>query len=115
MTDQMAGAAVDRGARQPVPRLSGVESGGNDSLLGRALRRAAGANLVTHNLRIDGRRTTMRLEPTMWDGLQEIAAREGRDIDAIATDVARLKRPDTSHTAAMRVFITAYFRHATRG
>jgi len=76
------------------------------------IRKAAKTTLVSHNIRIDGRRTSVRLEPDMWRAFLEIAERERRSVDDIATDIARLKKPDTSLTAGLRVFIMAYFRDA---
>ncbi|MEM6902451.1 MAG: ribbon-helix-helix domain-containing protein [Pseudomonadota bacterium] len=77
-----------------------------------AMRRAAGTTLVGRNIRIDGRRTSVRLEPSMWNAFYEIGRREGRSIDELASDIARLKKHETSLTAALRVFIMAYYKEA---
>lgn len=79
---------------------------------GEAMRRAAGTTLVGRNIRIDGRRTSVRLEPAMWNAFYEIGRREGRSIDELASDIARIKKHETSLTAAIRVFIMAYYKEA---
>lgn len=88
------------------------DSSGSGPSMQAALKRAMNANLVGHNLRVAGHRTSIRLEPTMWAAFMEIAEREGRSIHVLATDIARLKPAETSLTAAIRVFISAYFQQA---
>lgn len=53
----------------------------------------------------------MRLEPAMWDALHEVARREGKTINEICTMVDARRR-ESSLTAALRVYIVAYFRAA---
>jgi predicted DNA-binding ribbon-helix-helix protein len=67
--------------------------------------------LQNRNLMVSGRRTSVRLEPQMWDALHEIARRERRAIGEIATLVDR-QRHQSTLTAAIRVFIVSYFRNA---
>lgn len=66
--------------------------------------------LVTKNVKIDGRRTSVRLEPSMWKALDEIAEDEGCSIHEICTAVYEIKMDDTSFTAALRVFIMLYYK-----
>lgn len=68
--------------------------------------------LISRNLIIRGRRTSARLEPDMWVALYEIAQREGRSIHEICSMIDQTKPRECSLTAAVRVFITAYFRAA---
>ncbi len=68
--------------------------------------------LISRNLLIGGRRTSARLEPDMWAALFDIAKREGRSIHEICTMIGERKPRPCSLTAAIRVFITAYFRAA---
>ena len=55
----------------------------------------------------------MRLEPQMWNAIEEIAAREGVTINNLCTQIDK-KRADLAVTvgltSATRVFIIAYFR-----
>lgn len=67
--------------------------------------------LVSRNVTVAGRRTSIRLEPEMWDSLAEIAWREGVSVHQIATVVDGLRRA-SSLTAKLRVYILGYFRAA---
>ncbi|MBI1206046.1 MAG: hypothetical protein GC191_02025 [Azospirillum sp.] len=71
------------------------------------------AGLVNRNVTVNGRRTSIRLEPQMWDALHDICQREGMTVHQICTLVEeRRRRRGGSLTAAIRVFILAYFRQA---
>jgi predicted DNA-binding ribbon-helix-helix protein len=67
---------------------------------------------LTRNLMIGGRRTSVRLEAEMWAALFDIAARESQSIGRICSLVDEKRRPETSLTAAIRVFVLAYYRAA---
>jgi len=71
--------------------------------------RAPGA-LKSKNVRIHKRRTSIRLEPAMWNALNEIAALEGCSIHDLCGAVHDLKDKETSFTAALRVFMMEYYR-----
>ncbi|MEE8623389.1 MAG: ribbon-helix-helix domain-containing protein, partial [Alphaproteobacteria bacterium] len=43
--------------------------------------------LVNHNVTVSGHRTSVRLEPEMWGGYEEICRREGRTIHEICSMV----------------------------
>lgn len=72
----------------------------------------AKSSLLSRNVTVAGHRTSVRLEPDMWDALQEVARRECRSLHQICTMVDQRRAPDTSLTAAIRVFVMAYFRAA---
>ena len=67
------------------------------------------STLVSRNITLQDRRTSMRLEPAMWDALDEICRREGRTIHELCTMVDRQRR-ESKLTAAIRVFVMAYYR-----
>ena len=69
--------------------------------------------LVSRNITVQGRRTSIRLEPQMWVALREVAALEECTIHDICTLVSVRKKQNTSLTAAIRVFIMLYFRAAS--
>ena len=71
------------------------------------------STLVSRNVTISGHRTSVRLEPEMWSGLTEICRREGGSLHEICTVVALRKGENTSLTAAIRVFVMAYYRAAS--
>lgn len=67
--------------------------------------------LRNRNVTIDGRRTSMKLEPGMWEALDEICWREGSPIHDICSRIAREHRGHNL-TAATRAYVLAYFRAA---
>lgn len=69
--------------------------------------------LVSKNVTVAGRRTSIRLEPYMWDALHHIHKREGVTIHRLCTWIDARKPPHGSLTAAIRVFLLAYFRVAS--
>lgn len=70
------------------------------------------STLLSRNITVKGRRTSVRLEPEMWVSLRDISRREVCTIHDICTLVAIRKNEHTSLTAAIRVFIMLYFRAA---
>lgn len=75
---------------------------------------AGGSALLSKNVRIHSRRTSVRLEPEMWNALKEIAAAERRTIHDVCSAVHDLKEPGMSFTAALRVFLMEYYRSAAK-
>lgn len=69
--------------------------------------------LLSRNITVQGRRTSVRLEPEMWTALREISAQEFCSIHDICTLISIRKKENTSLTAAIRVFIMLYFRAAS--
>ena len=63
--------------------------------------------LINQNIKVDDRRTSIRLEPEFWAALAAIAQREGQTIDQVCTEVDQAAGK-LSRTAAIRVFITTY-------
>lgn len=64
---------------------------------------------VSRNVTINGRRTSIRMEPIMWDSLDEIAAREKKTAPAII-ELIDTRRQGASLTASLRVFIISCFK-----
>lgn len=73
---------------------------------------AGQSSLVSRNITIFGRRTSIRLEPEMWTSLNFIANMEGCTVHDICSLVFVRKKPLTSLTAAIRVFLMLYFKAA---
>ncbi len=69
------------------------------------------SRLVNRNVITGSGRTSMRLEPELWEALLEICQREGRDVHALirTVDAARALG---GRTSAVRVFVLDYFRAA---
>jgi len=69
-------------------------------------------SLVSHNLVICGRRTTVRLEDEMWDSFKDIAESKGCSVHELGTDIYRRKKSGQGFTSAIRIFLTLYYRDA---
>ena len=69
------------------------------------------SRLINRNVVAKRGRTSMRLEPELWEALVEIAAREGKDVSFL---VRKVEADDHlgGRTSAVRVFVLAYFRKA---
>jgi predicted DNA-binding ribbon-helix-helix protein len=65
--------------------------------------------LISKNITVLGKRTSVRLEPAMWEALQEIAERENASLNDICAHVHN-NRLESSLTSALRVYILTYFR-----
>lgn len=72
-----------------------------------------GSTLVSRNITVNGRRTSVRLEPEMWRALKEISTRENCSMHELCSLISFRKNKRTSLTAAIRVFLMLYFRAAT--
>jgi len=68
--------------------------------------------LRTRNVRIGGRRTSVRLEPAFWQALETAAKQERIGIHDLCTKIDERSR-DLGLTAAIRVFLLAYIWSGT--
>ncbi len=69
--------------------------------------------LLGRNVTILGRRTSIRLEPQMWDILYEVAERENTTIHEFCSLVSIRKHENASLTSSIRVFLLLYYRAAS--
>lgn len=69
------------------------------------------SRLVNRNVVSDTGRTSMRLEPELWEALIEICGREGKDLHTLIRNVDS-QRLRGGRTSAVRVFVVQYFRTA---
>lgn len=67
--------------------------------------------LVSGNVTIAGRRTSMRLEPEMWAALKAICARERLSIHVVCTLIDE-RRGEGGLTSAVRTFMVKYYEGA---
>jgi predicted DNA-binding ribbon-helix-helix protein len=71
----------------------------------------ASSRLINRNVVAERGRTSMRLEPELWDALAEICVRERQDINRLVREIEA-----TGHrggrTSAVRVYVLKYFRDA---
>lgn len=68
--------------------------------------------LLSRNISIKGKRTSIRLESQMWAAMKEIAEREHCTIHELCTLIASRRRPGLSLTASIRIFLMLYFKAA---
>jgi predicted DNA-binding ribbon-helix-helix protein len=69
------------------------------------------STLVNRNVTVAGHRTSVRLEPEMWEALKQVCVRECMTLHQIVTLVGR-GRSQSSLTAALRVHLLIYFQAA---
>ena len=69
------------------------------------------STLVSRNVTVGRRRTSLRLEQTMWDAVAEICWREALSIGRLCQLVDETRKESTL-TAALRVFVLNYFKAA---
>jgi predicted DNA-binding ribbon-helix-helix protein len=70
-----------------------------------------GSRLVNRNITAGSGRTSMRLEPEVWDALREICLREGMELRELIKQVEQTAAPG-GRTSAVRVYVLQYFRTA---
>ncbi len=74
-------------------------------------RESSPSSLVIRNVVVGDHRTSVRLEPVMWDALHDIARHRRVTMHDLVTDIDR-KRTASSLTAAIRVYIVDFYRTA---
>lgn len=94
-TDSKPSTMTNTATEDEKPELAGIKS-----------------SLISRNITLNGHRTSMRLEPAMWNALIEICRREKLSIHQICGLVAQHKAEETSFTAAVRVFAMSYYKAA---
>ena len=71
----------------------------------------AGSRLINRNVVAGRGRTSMRLEPELWDALSEICRRERQDINKLVRQIEAIGH-EGGRTSAVRVYVLQYFRAA---
>ena len=72
-----------------------------------AQRRSGRSALVSRNVWVGGRRTSIRLESVFWDLLERVAARETLSIHDVCTAVSS-RAEGYGLTGSIRVFLVSY-------
>lgn len=72
------------------------------------------SSLVLRNVTIAGHRTSVRLEPSLWQALEEICNREETDLNDLCSEIAGRPRHG-GFTSALREFIVSYYRGMAGG
>ena len=71
------------------------------------------SSLVMHNLVVDGHRTTVRLEPVIWDALLDIARDQEVTVHALVSAINR-RRTASSLSSAIRAHVVVYLSAGLR-
>ena len=65
------------------------------------------SSLISRNVVIAGRRTSIRLEPALWEALRLVSRMEGKSINQLCTTIASHQQSG-GFTSAVRVYIVRY-------
>jgi predicted DNA-binding ribbon-helix-helix protein len=68
-----------------------------------------GTKLISKNVTINGRRTSLRLEQASWEAMSDICQCEGLTLHELCS-LIETRRQGASRTSAVRAFIVTYFR-----
>jgi predicted DNA-binding ribbon-helix-helix protein len=69
------------------------------------------SSLTVRNVVVAGHRTSVRLEPLIWDALRDIARQRGVAVNELVTEIDG-RRAAPSLTAAIRVYVVDFYRSA---
>lgn len=75
---------------------------------------SASPGLKSRNVRVAGRRTSIRLVPSMWTALQEIAAAEGMSLVELVSAIDAQRDPRIRLANSVRTFAQEYYRRRWR-
>ncbi len=67
--------------------------------------------MISKNVTINGRRTSLRLEQASWEAMDDICKCEGLTLHELCS-LIETRRQGASRTSAVRAFIVTYFRTA---
>jgi len=68
-------------------------------------------SLISKNVTVNGRRTSLRLERASWLALEDICKFEKLTLHVLCSMIEQ-QRQGSSRTSAVRAFIVSYFRKA---
>ncbi len=73
----------------------------------------ASSRLINRNVTASRGRTSMRLEPELWEALEEICQREAVTLADLVKRIEQAGHPG-GRTSAVRVHVLSYFRSAAQ-
>lgn len=62
------------------------------------------------SLTLRGHRTSVSLEAAFWDAFRDIAAAEGKALNALAAEIDEARDPETGLASAIRVHVLGWMR-----
>ncbi|MBA3909080.1 MAG: aryl-sulfate sulfotransferase [Rhodobacter sp.] len=72
------------------------------------------ARPVKRSLTLHGHRTSVSLEAAFWDAFRDIALEKGMPLNQLAAEVDDARTGDEGLASAIRLFVLAHYRAATR-
>ncbi|MEM1388095.1 MAG: ribbon-helix-helix domain-containing protein [Pseudomonadota bacterium] len=63
-----------------------------------------------HSLTLRGHRTSVSLEPEFWAAFREIAAAEGRAVNALAAEIDAARGTEPGLASAIRLYVLRWYR-----
>ncbi|MCL7466409.1 ribbon-helix-helix domain-containing protein [Phaeovulum sp. NW3] len=69
---------------------------------------------VKRSLTLGGHRTSVSLEDEFWQAFREIAVREGKGLNELASTIDAARAPETGLATALRLFVLADLRRRVR-
>ncbi|MBP2313064.1 ribbon-helix-helix domain-containing protein [Azospirillum soli] len=71
--------------------------------------------VVSRSVLVGGRRASLRLEATVWDGLKEIAQQKGLTLEALCTEIHGSRTEGIPFATSVRVYVLNHFRKGDAG
>jgi predicted DNA-binding ribbon-helix-helix protein len=71
------------------------------------------STLISKNVTVSGRRTSVRLEPEVWSAIDDLMHRENIDRNQIFSLIASRLVAHQSLTSAVRSFVITYYRESS--
>ena len=59
-------------------------------------------------------KTSVSLDPVIWEALREIAAHQGKSVDRLVTEIHRERGHPTGLSAAVRVYVVEFYRERVK-
>ena len=70
--------------------------------------------MAERSIVLAGRRARLRLETEVWNGLDEVARRQGRPVADLCGELDDARDDGVPLSSAIRTFVLDYFREASR-
>jgi len=68
--------------------------------------------VVSRTVPVAGRQARLRLETSVWEGLDEVSRREGRPVADLCSELDATRADGTPLATAIRTYVLGYFREA---
>lgn len=72
------------------------------------------ARPVKRSLTLRGHRTSVSLEDAFWQAFREIAANEGKALNALAAEIDESRGVDAGLASAIRVYVLTHYKNAAQ-